>query len=402
MLILMADYVTGEYLRMDVVEDQEGIPVHLEYQYIDVSTCEAATGLYLETWRANATGVYSGIVASGNGVGTSDPSNINNTFFRSVTEVDNDGYAYFDTIFVGHYADRASHIHNQNGTVYSNGTYQASTISHVGQLFFPTDLKDVVEAIYPYNTNTQAITTNYEDMWAPDQADNDYDPFPDYAYLGSDISDGLLMWISVGVNMGANYSSDVSVAAHLTADGGVVNSDSADGSSGGSGSGNDTMTESGAGDDTSSGSAPSGMSGSGGMSHGGQGTATGFMGGGGSGGPGQSSTATTTGSAAVSELTTAASSSMTSSQGTVSSSLKKSSSSSSAAKKSSSSSTVKTSPAYSSSTHSLSKSSTKKHTSTTSTKKHTTFTMKHTTSTKKHTTSTKKQTTATHTTAVRK
>ena len=60
-------FVTGEYFRTDVVEDQEGVPVHIEYQYIDISTCDVATGLYLETWQANATGVYSGIVASGNG-----------------------------------------------------------------------------------------------------------------------------------------------------------------------------------------------------------------------------------------------------------------------------------------------------------------------------------------------
>ena len=160
-------YVTGENVRTNVVETQEGVPVHLEYQYIDVSTCKAATGLYLDTWQANSTGVYSGIVASGNGVGTDDPTNLNNTFLRGVTKVNDDGYAFFDTLFVGHYADRASHIHliaSQGGEVFSNGTYQSSTISHVGQLFFPEELKDVVEATSPYNTNTQAITTNDEDM----------------------------------------------------------------------------------------------------------------------------------------------------------------------------------------------------------------------------------------------
>lgn len=60
-------FVVGEYYRTNVVESQEGIPLHLEYQYIDISTCEVATGLYLEAWQANSTGVYSGVVASGNG-----------------------------------------------------------------------------------------------------------------------------------------------------------------------------------------------------------------------------------------------------------------------------------------------------------------------------------------------
>lgn len=60
-------YVTGEYVRTDVVDGQTGVPVHLEYQYVDVSTCDTVPDLYLETWQANATGVYSGIQANGNG-----------------------------------------------------------------------------------------------------------------------------------------------------------------------------------------------------------------------------------------------------------------------------------------------------------------------------------------------
>ena len=69
-------YVTGEYFRANVTEGQEGVDVHLEYQYIDISTCKAVPGLYLDTWNANSTGVYSGVVASGDGVGTADESNL--------------------------------------------------------------------------------------------------------------------------------------------------------------------------------------------------------------------------------------------------------------------------------------------------------------------------------------
>ena len=68
-------YVTGEYFRTNVTEDQAGVPVHLEYQYIDVSTCAPVPGLYLDTWEANATGVYSGVISSING-DVNDTSNI--------------------------------------------------------------------------------------------------------------------------------------------------------------------------------------------------------------------------------------------------------------------------------------------------------------------------------------
>ena len=90
-----------------------------------------------------------------------------------MTQVDEDGVGYFDTIFPGHYSGRATHIHliaQQNGTVFANGTYSGGTISHVGQLFFDESLKDAVYDTYPYNANTQSYTTNDADMWAPDQA----------------------------------------------------------------------------------------------------------------------------------------------------------------------------------------------------------------------------------------
>ena len=104
-------------------------------------------------------------------------------------------------------------------SVEANGTYSSGNIAHVGQIFFDETLRSAVEAVYPYNTNTQNVTSNEEDMWAPEQADNSYDPFPEWAYLGDAVSDGLLMWISVGINMSASY--DVSVGGTLTANGGV-------------------------------------------------------------------------------------------------------------------------------------------------------------------------------------
>ncbi len=88
---------------------------------------------------------------------------------------DSEGVAAFDSIFVGHYQGRASHIHviaHQDVTVLSNDTTTGGVISHVGQLFFDESLKSDVYTTYPYTTNTQSYTTNDEDMWAPDESDN--------------------------------------------------------------------------------------------------------------------------------------------------------------------------------------------------------------------------------------
>ena len=102
----------------------------------------------------------------------------------------------------------------------------------------------MVEETYPYNTNTQAITSNAEDMWSIVQAENDYDPFPEFLYLGGDISDGLLAWIQIGINMTVNYTDNsyYNIAAYLEEDGGHENSGSSLGGSGSS-SPNGTMNE---------------------------------------------------------------------------------------------------------------------------------------------------------------
>jgi hypothetical protein len=112
---------------------------------------------------------------------------------------------------------------------------QGGAVTHIGQLFWPETLRSAVEATYPYSTNTQAVTSNAEDMWSIVQAENDYDPFPEFVYLGESIEDGLLAWIQVGVNVTADYSDDdyYQVAAVLQADGGHETSNSVGGSGGG-------------------------------------------------------------------------------------------------------------------------------------------------------------------------
>lgn len=42
--------IDGEYIRSNVVEDQEGVPVTLDMQFIDVETCEPVQGAVIEIW----------------------------------------------------------------------------------------------------------------------------------------------------------------------------------------------------------------------------------------------------------------------------------------------------------------------------------------------------------------
>lgn len=113
------------------------------------------------------------------------------------------------------------------------------SIAHIGQLFWNEVLRTVVENTYPYTTNTQAVTSNAEDMWSVLQADSAYNPFPEFAYLGENLEDGLFAWIQIGINATLDFTDNsyYSIAAYYEADGGHENSDSSfmGGSSGGSG-----------------------------------------------------------------------------------------------------------------------------------------------------------------------
>lgn len=178
-----------------------------------METCEPIVGLYWDIWNCNSTGVYSGVVETGNG-NSADTSNYNATFLRGLQPTDDDGVAQFQSIFPGHYAGRATHHHviaHLNATVLSNNTLTGGTVAHVGQLFWDQDLITQVEATSPYNTNTINITTNAEDrVFTGETASSTSDPVIEYVLLGDDLSDGIFGWITIAVNTSASYDPNYS------------------------------------------------------------------------------------------------------------------------------------------------------------------------------------------------
>ncbi|KAI1497925.1 Intradiol ring-cleavage dioxygenase [Biscogniauxia marginata] len=214
-------YVVGEYMRSNVKEAEfcDGIDVFLEVQYIDVNTCNAVPSVAVDIWNCNATGTYSGVESGQAGLDT--------TFLRGIQLTDHDGVASFETIFPGHYEGRAIHTHllaHTNASVQSNGTISVwgAPVAHIGQLFWPEDLRAEIEATEPYTSNTQSLTTNNDDMWSILAADENFDPIPQFVYLGDSIEDGLFAWIQIGINASADYTDDdyYSIAAYLDAEGG--------------------------------------------------------------------------------------------------------------------------------------------------------------------------------------
>lgn len=218
-------------LGSDMSEDQVGIPLFLDIQLVDTSSCEPVPAVFVDIWHCNSTGVYSGVVNPSNG-NVNDTSNKDTTFLRAVQQTDSNGVVQFESIFPGHYIGRAVHIHvlshnvdstiiRTNGTILGEGNFTTQA-SHVGQIFFDQDLISQVEATAPYNTNTQELLKNDEDGILYQEA-RGTDPFVQYVLLGDKIEDGVLAWISLGIDPAADVSTQSVATWHE--DGSDVNED---------------------------------------------------------------------------------------------------------------------------------------------------------------------------------
>ncbi|KAI5365820.1 putative intradiol ring-cleavage dioxygenase [Septoria linicola] len=223
-------YIDGELIRSDMSEDQEGVPLFLDIQFIDTANCEPVPAVYVDAWHCNATGVYSGVAASGNG-NSDDITNLDNTFLRGLQQTDVNGVVQFESIVPGHYTGRAPHIHvlthNVNSTnIRSNGTLLegygnfSTHASHVGQIFLDQDLITEVGTVEPYLSNTQDLTLNSDDSILGEEA-ADMDPFVQYVLIGDSIEDGILAWISLGIDTSSDQ--EISSAGTHYKEGGVAN-----------------------------------------------------------------------------------------------------------------------------------------------------------------------------------
>jgi protocatechuate 3,4-dioxygenase beta subunit len=249
--------VTGEYIRSKVVDDQKGVPLHLDIQVVDVTTCKPMSNVFLELWSkfltistcpirsqrrsesvatltipvipnvdANSTGVYSGAMSPINGLnGATDTSNLNKSFLRGIQVTSVDGVAQFETTFPGHYDGRATHLHimsHLNATAQANGTVWDLTATHAGQLFFDQDLISTVEKTAPYTLNRQRLTANRADSILLQEAATS-DPFLEYVMLGNKVEDGVLAWYQIGID--PTFSRKIMAVALNYKEGGKIATD---------------------------------------------------------------------------------------------------------------------------------------------------------------------------------
>ncbi|GKT47606.1 uncharacterized protein ColSpa_07787 [Colletotrichum spaethianum] len=125
------------------------------------------------------------------------------TFLRGIQISDEQGMIEFLTRFPGYYASRSMHVHV---TVQANATdgvsFGQSALQHVGQLFFEEDLLSQVYAVSPYSSHLETLnrTINAEDSVLSSASEDGYNPFLSVSLLGDSVEDGLVGYITIGVN----------------------------------------------------------------------------------------------------------------------------------------------------------------------------------------------------------
>jgi protocatechuate 3,4-dioxygenase beta subunit len=149
-------YVDIEKVRENTVEGQEGVPLDLRVRVIDHQRCVPVAGAACDIWLCNASGVYSD---------ESSENTVGQTYLRGVQFTDSAGWAEFKTIYPGHYAGRATHVHIKVhiGGKRTQKTYSGGHVCHTGQMFFDEGVSDEVYELSPYDKSTVARVPNSQD-----------------------------------------------------------------------------------------------------------------------------------------------------------------------------------------------------------------------------------------------
>ncbi|KAJ7267285.1 Intradiol ring-cleavage dioxygenase [Mycena rebaudengoi] len=222
-------HLVGHPIRQNLAEYQDGLLLLLDIGVIDVETCKPVPNILVDIWMANATGHYAGHPAPAPHLVNEQPqtggkrkgllsafprTQHHETFLRGAWPTDRNGVAQFTSIFPGYYTGRATHIHTKvfpEWTVHENGTFTPGRLSHVGQWFFEDDINMSVDKMFPYTENpirhTRGRTRNWHDSLNifDDSHLNNYNPVFRTHLLGGVISQGVMAYITMGVNMSASY-----------------------------------------------------------------------------------------------------------------------------------------------------------------------------------------------------
>jgi protocatechuate 3,4-dioxygenase beta subunit len=135
----------GDFVRSDVREDRQGVPLGLTITVVNVNaSCAPVSGAAVEIWQCDVDGSYSQY-------GTARAA----TFLRGLQTTDAAGRASFTTIYPGWYMGRATHIHVEVSI--------SGRSVKVTQIAFPEEVSAAVYRTGVYASRGNNPTTNAQD-----------------------------------------------------------------------------------------------------------------------------------------------------------------------------------------------------------------------------------------------
>jgi protocatechuate 3,4-dioxygenase beta subunit len=149
-------YVDLERVRRNIVAGQAGVPLTFAVHVLHATTGAPIEGAAVDVWHCSPLGIYSDEAVE---------KTVGKTFLRGVQLTDAAGEASFLTLYPGHYAGRAVHIHvkvHVSGSV-TAGTYAGGRVCHTGQVFFDDAISGEVFRLSPYAKNKVARVLNRSD-----------------------------------------------------------------------------------------------------------------------------------------------------------------------------------------------------------------------------------------------
>ncbi len=147
-------YYAANLTRRDITEGQAGLPLRLGFRVVNADTCQPIQNAAIDLWHTNANGLYSAPISNMCNGGNQDAAAAR--FARGIQLTDQNGWAYFDTIFPGWYSSRVTHLH---ATVRLNNTSVVTT-----QFYFWDKVSETIYRNHPnYNHRPNRDRTNTTD-----------------------------------------------------------------------------------------------------------------------------------------------------------------------------------------------------------------------------------------------
>lgn len=232
-------YIRDDYVRQDLREGQKGVSLYMDIGVIDVATCLPVPDVFVELWACNAQGEYSSFVGSvlptfsdfpqptGTETysfnfsdtsafpiptgGFSIPKTSTNNFLRGGYPTNENGMVEIITIYPGFYTGRTIHVHvmvHENITYNTNGTIVSASgpVRHIGQIFFDEENNAAIRADPAYQGSGHTYTSNAEDIYTEGGGAGGYNAYAEIEKLGETLADGVLGYITIGIDSSADYS----------------------------------------------------------------------------------------------------------------------------------------------------------------------------------------------------